>query len=64
MSKRGAYVILSALLNLPIELPESLEPCPVGVETVVLAKEIRPKGHIKLEVLTSIGKIEKEAEII
>lgn len=67
MSKRGAYVILSALLNLPIELaelPEGPESCPVGVETVVLAEEIRPKGDVKLEVLTSIGKIEKEVKII
>lgn len=58
MSKRGAYVILRALLNLPIELPdlpEGFEPCPAGVETVVFAEEIKSKGDIKLEVLASIG---------
>lgn len=58
MSKRGAYVILRALLNLPIELsdlPEGSEPCPVGVETVVFAEEIRSKGDVKLEVLASKG---------
>lgn len=57
MSKRGAYVIFRALLNLPIELPdlpEGSEPCPVGVETVVFAEEIKSKGDIKLDVLTSI----------
>lgn len=67
MSKRGAYVILSTLLNLPVELaelPEGLESCPVGVETVVLAEEIRPKGDVKLEVLTSIGGIEKEDNLV
>lgn len=58
MSKRGAYVIFRALLNLPIELsdlPEDPKPCPVGVETVVFAEEIRSKGDVKLEVLSSKG---------
>lgn len=67
MSKRGAYVILSTLLNLPVELaelPEGLESCPVGVETVVPAEEIKPKGDIKLEILTSIGRIGGESKII
>lgn len=61
MSKMGAYVIIRTLLNLPVELPElpeGSESCPVGVETVVLAEEVRPRGDVKLEVLSSREKFE------
>lgn len=58
MSKKGAYIILSTLLNLPMDLLDLLEgseSCPVGVETVVLAEEIRLRGDVKLEDLASTG---------
>lgn len=52
MSKTGAYIILATLLNLPVELPEVLEEvCPVGVETVVAAEEVRPREGVKVEVV-------------
>lgn len=62
LSKTGAYVILRILLNLPIELPDlpkGSDHCPVGVETVVFAEEVKPRGGVKLEVIIP----EKKSEV-
>ena len=53
ISKAGAEVILRSLLNWPIDIdalpfgPE--ENAPVGIETVVLAAEIRPARGVAVE---------------
>jgi DEAD/DEAH box helicase domain-containing protein len=56
MSKTGAYIIISTLLNLELNLPEisleEQETCHAGVETVVFAEEVRPKHGVKIEIIT------------
>jgi DEAD/DEAH box helicase domain-containing protein len=60
MSKAGAEVILRSLLNWEIDVdslpwgPE--ERTPAGIETVVLAEEVRPRKGVNVEVLESIRK--------
>ncbi|KAI9775869.1 MAG: hypothetical protein M1839_000743 [Geoglossum umbratile] len=53
MSKAGSSVILRSLLNLPIDvdaLPWGAdEAVPAGIETVVEAEEVRPKGGRRVE---------------
>jgi DEAD/DEAH box helicase domain-containing protein len=55
MSKAGSSVILRSLLNLPIDvdaLPWGAdETVPAGIETVVEAEEVRPKGGRRVEVV-------------
>lgn len=54
MSKAGSEVILKSLLNIEIDVdalpmgPEQLSPC--GIETVVLAEPVLPRGRTVVEV--------------
>jgi len=53
MSKAGAEVILKALLGMEIDV-DSLpmgdeEAIPAGIETVIIAEEVRPKGGRRVE---------------
>ena len=53
MSKAGAEVILKALLGMEIDV-DSLpmgdeEAVPAGIETVIIAEEVRPKGGRRVE---------------
>ena len=56
MSKAGAEVILKSLLNKDIDVdnlpwgPED-ERCPAGIETVVMAQEVRPARGRRVEVI-------------
>lgn len=57
LSKAGAYVVLRTLLGLEVDLdkvPDGLLEeggAPVGVETVVPAVEVPPRGRTKVEVI-------------
>jgi len=56
MSKAGAEVILKSLLNIEIDV-ESLpwgpedERVPAGIETVILASEVRPARGKKVDII-------------
>lgn len=54
MSKVGSEVILKSLLNMEIDvdnLPWGEEDVPEGIETVILAEEIRPKNGKRVDVV-------------
>lgn len=54
MSKVGSEVILKSLLNMEIDvdaLPWGEEDVPEGIETVVIAEEVRPKRGHRVEVV-------------
>lgn len=62
MSKAGAEVILKSLLNRYIDVenlpwgPED-ERVPAGIETVVVADEVRPKRGATVRILGDDGKL-------
>ena len=72
MSKAGGEVILKALLGMEIDVealpmgPEGFSPA--GIETVVLAQEVRPKKGVEVNVVEGrrggVGKGEGQKEVV
>ena len=68
MSKAGGEVILKSLLNRDIDVdalpwgPE--EAVPAGIETVVLAEEVRPRAGRRVNVIETIKREEGEGQTV